>query len=395
MEREHRKREHREGGSTEPDRPQGESRGRAARRGASEDRELLGSDEDSLRDEDEDAAEDEDAGARAAAATGGSSPSVIKQQIRNAWEAVRENEASIARGIYDRLKEQPGADKRSAGFFGTLFNGLAGVGVAQLLSSLHPGTAVGATLIAVFDAAKTSVAAKLPSAGSRSKIVHSDFIEQYVRHINAGWLQGADLLETRMDRYSKKRLLSLRSHMRSLARKSNVDNGTIQDKMLNAWMRALNQEHKQEEKSNDFATETSGRLHLTGVDIRPPPPGQPEKGFDERIFSLSASLDGTGTLRNRLLTRRLHGVGVPVTVAGNVPEWGDFSFGIGPSDRAPKPGPTEENARFALRRYASDEDWTAALPKIWNKMKNHTVDELVGTRKSGGKTDQIQGSRND
>lgn len=175
--------------------------------------------------------------------------------------------------------------------------------------------------------------------------------------------------------------------MRRLARESAREGVDIGDKVLNAWLRALNQEHKREDSSKDFATETSGRLHLERVTILPPEVTSDNK-FDEQIHNLSGYLDGTGTIRNRLLGRRLDRVQVPVTVSGVVSTYGTFSFGIGPSDDAPKAGPHESGVELGLERYGG-------LGKLWNKMKTHTVGDLVGNNKPGGRTDDVQGSKND
>ena len=345
-------------------------------------RELSASEDEDLQDEDKETAEDKDAGPVAEAAARGLSKGVIKQHVRNAWEAVRENEASIARGTYDTLKEPDDGKTRTAGFFGTLFHGLTDVGVSTLLSKINPGTAVGAALFAVYNAAKSEIAKQLPKPDNPRKIVASDFVEQYVRHINTQWHKGADRLEIRMENRSKKMLLALRKRMRELAHKTSIDNTKIRDSMLTAWVAALNQEHKQEDKSRDFLTETSGRLHLVGVVLTAPSRGVKA---DEQIHGLTARLDGTGSIRSRIGLRTLGAVKVPVTVAGRFVEEGIFSFGIGPSDNGvPTLGPHQKGAEGALARYGG-------LTKLWNKMKGEKVDDLVGDNKKGGKTDDILG----
>jgi hypothetical protein len=382
MEREHhRKRDDRKAGdAVEPERQQGGG----GRGGAGRGRE----------DEDDDAGDE--SGPEAEAAGVRPSREDIEDNIKDAWQAVKQNEASIVRGLYDRLKEDKDAGKkRSSGFFGSLFNDLTTAGVSHLLSKVHPSAAVATVLTAVFSAAKAGISEKLAAERGGSKILASEFLEAYVRdHITAGWLAGADRLESRMNKLGKKGLRSLRKHMRTLAHDSSREGAQITDKVLNAWMHALNQEHKRQDPSRDFETETSGRLHLAGVEIVPPTDLEPRKGFDERIHSLTAHLDGTGEIRNQLLKRRLDNTKVPVSVAGHISTFGDFSFGVG-SDGVPKAGPMDPGMQLPLLRYGKGDDWTNGLKKLWNKMKVHQVGELVGNNKSGGQTDEIQGSNND
>jgi hypothetical protein len=346
-------------------------------------RELLASEDEDLQDEGKEAAADEDGGPVAEASAKKLTKATIKQQVRNASEAVKENECSIARGTYDTLKEPDDGKSRSAGFFGTLFHGLTDVGVSTLLSKINPGTAVGAALFAVYNAAKAEVAKQLPKPDAKNKVVASEFVESYVRHIISEWRKSADRLEVQMQGRSKKMLLSLRKQMRKLVDKTTIDNPKIKDSLLTAWVAALNREHKQEDKSRDYTSETSGRLHLVGVNVFPPGKGQKA---GEQIHGLTARVDGTGSIRTRIGLRRLGAVQVPVTVAGlTMPDRSVFSFGIGPSDNGvPTMGPTQEGAQDGLKRYGG-------LQKLWDKMKGQKVDDLVGDNKNGGKNDAIQG----
>jgi hypothetical protein len=160
--------------------------------------------------------------------------------------------------------------------------------------------------------------------------------------------------------------------------------------MLNAWLSALNQEHKREEPARDYLSDTSGRLHLTGVTVRPPGDGHKS---DEQIHGLTARVDGTGAIRRRLGPRTLSAVKVPVTVAGHLFEYGAFSFGVG-SDQDPKLGPHNVGAETGLKKYGGG-DVKSGLTKLWNKMKGAKVDDLVGDNKTGGKTDDILGGKDD
>jgi hypothetical protein len=335
--------------------------------------------------EDHDAADGEAGGAVAQAAAKGDSKGVIKSHTRNAWTAVRENEASIARGTYDTLKEPDDGKARSSGFFGTLFNGLIDVGVAQLLAKVSPTTAAGAALFAVYNAAKSEVTKRLPKPDNPNKVVASEFVEQYVRYLNAGWLTSADELDSRMEKLSKKSLLTLRKRMRELVRKTTIDNPKIKDALLTGWVAALNREHKQQDPSNDFVTETSGRLHLTGVHVMPPGKGQ---SSGEQIHGLTARVDGTGSIRQRFGLRTLGAVQVPVSVAGlTMPDRSVFSFGVG-TDQQPKPGPMNVGATGGLKKYGGG-DVTSGLAKLWGKMRGAKVNDLVGDNKPGGKTEGI------
>jgi hypothetical protein len=357
----------------------GTGRDPGRRVGGGGDRELLASEDEDLQDQDKEAAEDEDGEPVAEAAAKKLTKATIKQQVRNASEAVKENEFSIARGTYDTLKEPDDGKSRSAGFFGTLFHGLTDVGVSTLLSKINPGTAVGAALFAVYNAAKSEVAKQL-KPDATNKVVASEFVESYVRLLNAEWLKSADRLEVEMQNRSKKTLLAMRKQMRRLVAKTTIDNPKIKDSLLTAWVAALNREHKKEDSSRDYLSETSGRLHLVGVVVTPPSKGVEA---DEQIHGLTARVDGTGSIRSRIGLRTLGAVKVPVTVAGQLANRSVFSFGIGPSNTEPTLGPHQKGAEAGLAKYGG-------ITKLWNKMKGEKVDDLVGDNKKGGKNDEIQ-----